>query len=275
MPKAYSIRQPVLAFFAGAAVSMLGGLIGLGGAEFRLPILITVFALYAHRAVRFNLLVSFVTLGVAAIVRIGTLPNIDLVAYADVVLAMTVGGMISAWIGAGWLARIRPDRLMSIISTLLLVVAALLAVEAVFADARLPTLPEDVVLRSCVGVAGGLLIGAISSLLGVAGGEFIIPILIFVFGADVKTAGTLSLLISIPVVAVGVARHRLSGHYRSRDVMTHLVLPMSAGSVVGVILGGFLASAAAAAPLKLVLAVILAWSAIKLRKHPTRNEHFS
>jgi uncharacterized membrane protein YfcA len=275
LPKAYSIRQPVLAFFAGAAVSMLGGLIGLGGAEFRLPILITVFALYAHRAVRFNLLVSFVTLGVAAIVRIGTLPNIDLVAYADVVLAMTAGGMISAWIGAGWLARIRPDRLMSIISTLLLVVAALLAVEAVFADARLPTLPEDGVLRSCVGVAGGLLIGAISSLLGVAGGEFIIPILIFVFGADIKTAGTLSLLISIPVVAVGVARHRLSGHYRSRDVMTHLVLPMSAGSVVGAILGGFLASAAAAAPLKLVLAVILAWSAIKLRKHPTRDEHFS
>ena len=33
----------ILAFAAGAAVGILGGLIGLGGAEFRLPILIGAF----------------------------------------------------------------------------------------------------------------------------------------------------------------------------------------------------------------------------------------
>ena len=33
---------------AGAAVAILGGLIGLGGAEFRLPLLIGIFALYAQ-----------------------------------------------------------------------------------------------------------------------------------------------------------------------------------------------------------------------------------
>jgi hypothetical protein len=36
----YSIRPPLSAASAGAAVAILGGLIGLGGAEFRLPILI-------------------------------------------------------------------------------------------------------------------------------------------------------------------------------------------------------------------------------------------
>ena len=46
----YPINRPVVAFGAGAAVAVLGGLIGLGGAEFRLPVLITVFALYPHRA---------------------------------------------------------------------------------------------------------------------------------------------------------------------------------------------------------------------------------
>lgn len=46
-----------------------------------------------------------------------------------------------------------------------------------------------------VAVFLGVLIGIISSLLGVAGGEVIIPILILVFGIDVKLAGTMSLII--------------------------------------------------------------------------------
>jgi len=39
-------------------------------------------------------------------------------------------------------------------------------------------------------------IGLVSSVLGVAGGELIVPTLVFGFGADIKTAGTASLLIS-------------------------------------------------------------------------------
>jgi uncharacterized protein len=54
----YPIRRPLAAALAGAAVAILGGLIGLGGAEFRLPVLISVFALFPHRAVRTNLLIS-------------------------------------------------------------------------------------------------------------------------------------------------------------------------------------------------------------------------
>jgi hypothetical protein len=41
-------------------------LIGLGGAEYRLPILIGMFALYPHRAVRTNLLISLATLAMSA-----------------------------------------------------------------------------------------------------------------------------------------------------------------------------------------------------------------
>ena len=54
----YSIRRPIAAFCAGAAVAVLGGLIGLGGAEFRLPLLIAIFELFPHRAIRINLLKS-------------------------------------------------------------------------------------------------------------------------------------------------------------------------------------------------------------------------
>jgi|SRR5262245_18795993 len=55
----YPIRRPLAALLAGASVALLGGLIGLGGAEFRLPLLIAVFALYPHRAIRINLLITF------------------------------------------------------------------------------------------------------------------------------------------------------------------------------------------------------------------------
>ena len=44
----YPIRRPIAAALAGVAVAILGGLIGLGGAEFRLPLLIAVFAVFAH-----------------------------------------------------------------------------------------------------------------------------------------------------------------------------------------------------------------------------------
>ena len=49
-----SYRHPVGAFLAGAAVGLLGGLIGLGGAEFRLPVLIGAFQFAALEAVIIN-----------------------------------------------------------------------------------------------------------------------------------------------------------------------------------------------------------------------------
>lgn len=271
MDKTYSIRRPVIALIAGALVGTVGGLIGLGGAEFRLPVLITIFTLYPHRAVRFNLLVSLATLAFAAVTRLQFLPVINVSTYADVVLSMTACGIVSAWIGAGLLSRVEPSRLMAIISALLVVVAALLFAETIYTDASMPALPQEPVLRVVSGVLAGLLVGAVSSLLGVAGGEFIIPILIFIFGTDIKSAGTLSLLISLPVVAVGVAKHYLTGHYRSHDVLIFLVVPMSAGSAIGAALGGLLANAVPVDALKIVLAVVLASSAIKLRHHGQRR----
>jgi uncharacterized membrane protein YfcA len=144
----------------------------------------------------------------------------------------------------------------------------MLIFEGVSAHEAQPLLPVHPVLRTAFGFTAGLLVGAISSLLGVAGGEFIIPILMFGFGLDIKTAGTLSVIISLPVVAVGVIRHRLNGHYRSRDVLVYLVLPMSAGSVVGAIVGGVLADHVPTGAIKLILGIVLLLSAVKLWRKP-------
>ena len=45
---------PIEAFTTGAAVGVLGGMIGLGGAEYRLPVLIGLFGFVALQAVIVN-----------------------------------------------------------------------------------------------------------------------------------------------------------------------------------------------------------------------------
>lgn len=97
----YSVQRPFAAFSAGAAVAALGGLIGLGGAEFRLPLLITVFELYPHRAIRINLLISLAALSVSGMSRLAFAGATHVFDYTPVIMAMIAGGMASAWMGAG------------------------------------------------------------------------------------------------------------------------------------------------------------------------------
>jgi uncharacterized membrane protein YfcA len=260
----YPIRRPLAAASAGAVVALLGGLIGLGGAEFRLPLLIAVFALYPHRAIRINLLISLATLTMSAVSRLSFVHATSVADYKVEIGGMMAGGIIAAWLGAGYLSRIPKSKIMGVIAVLLLGTAVLLAVETSISRTAWTLLAQDSAWHAPAAVIAGLLVGTISSLLGVAGGEFIIPILIFIFGADIRTAGTVSVLISIPIVLSGVARHWFTGHYCSQTMLAYLVLPMCIGSFVGAMIGGYIAAWAPTDALRLVLAAILALSAIKL-----------
>jgi len=113
----------------------------------------------------------------------------------------------------------------------------------------------------------GIAIGLVSSLLGVAGGELIIPTLLFGYGADIKTAGTASLLISLPTVLTGVVRYIRQGALRDRTDVTQTIAPMGIGSILGAIVGGLLVGIIAPAILKLGLGVILLVSAIRTFHH--------
>lgn len=78
------------------------------------------------------------------------------------------------------------------------------------------------------------------------------------------------MLISVPIVIAGITRHVMSGHFRSRSMLTYLVLPMSIGSAFGAVAGGYMAAWAPSDALRIVLAVILAVSALKLMWHRGR-----
>jgi uncharacterized membrane protein YfcA len=243
---------------------MLGGLIGLGGAEFRLPVLLGAFALAAHDAVRLNLLMSLATLAAAAVARFGFAAFPALAGHWPEILALMLAAMLAAWFGAGLLARLDARRLTRIIAVLLAAIGALLLVEAVAGEAMQPGAAPGGWWRAPAGAVAGLAIGLVSSLLGVAGGELIIPTLIFGFGVDIRTAGTASLIISLPAVAVGVLRHARAGGYQDRAMLAKIGAPMALGSVAGAFAGAALLPFVPVAALKLLLGAILLAASVKL-----------
>jgi hypothetical protein len=86
---------------AGGLIGTLGGLIGLGGAEFRLPVLVGLFRLDTLEAIIFNKAMSLVVVAVALFARLGTIPVGEMLEHAGVVLNLLAGSLIGAWWAAG------------------------------------------------------------------------------------------------------------------------------------------------------------------------------
>jgi len=255
-------RRAALAFGVGLAVGVLGGLIGLGGAEFRLPALVRLLHYPLRRAVPVNLVVSAFTLGAALIVRSRTLSLEPVVPYAPAVVGLLAGALLGAYLGPALALRLSARQFARLVAALLLGIGVLLIVEAFIPLGRgaAVTGPPAMVLS---GLAAGAGIGLVSSLLGVAGGELIIPTLVFIYGMTVKDAGTGAVLISLPTVLVGIGRWVRTGEAKLRAELGEVILPMGAGSVLGAAAGGLLAAVAPAPVIKLLLGLILVFSALR------------
>ena len=147
---------------------------------------------------------------------------------------------------------------------LLLIIGVALIIEAFIPQNSSGFVPLNPIWRAVTGILFGLAIGLVSSLLGVAGGELIIPTLIFAFGADVKIAGTASLFISFPTIVVGLLRYARRGAFTDRTSLSETVAPMGVGSIIGAIIGGLLVGVIPANLLKLALGIILIVSALRI-----------
>ena len=117
------------------------------------------------------------------------------------------------------------------------------------------------------GVIAGFGIGIVASLLGVAGGELLIPTLVLLFGADIKLAGSLSLAVSLPTMLIGFACYSRDRSFVVLRENGRFVLVMAAGSIAGSFVGGQLLGVVPDAFLLALLAVILVLSAFKAWLH--------
>ena len=185
----------------------LGGLIGLGGGEFRLPVLMYGIGFDARSAVPLNLLTSLVTLTFGLALRSGAVSLTAVLPYFPAMLGLVAGGMLSAFYGAQLVSRLRDAHLTRLIAVLLAGLGLLMMAEAFLPFQSGELLPASGPVHFAAGAVIGVGVGLVSSTLGVAGGELLIPALILIFGADIKTAGSASILISIGVVLIGLWRH--------------------------------------------------------------------
>lgn len=87
------------------------------------------------------------------------------------------------------------------------------------------------------------------------------------FAVDIKTAGSLSLLVSLPTMLVAFARYSRDGSFAVLGTNLRFTAVMAAGSIAGALLGGLLVGVFPDLVLIPALAVILLISSVKLARH--------
>ncbi|MFE9098546.1 TSUP family transporter [Streptomyces sp. NPDC007264] len=183
-----STHSAPVVFGAGAAIGVLGGMIGLGGAEFRLPLLISLFGFAALSAVILNKAMSLVVVLAALPARLAAVSVSEVAAHWPVAVNLLAGSLAGAWAGASWAVRMRGSTLYKVLAELMVLMAVALLVTHTTALGTL-TLPLWAEVPS--GVVAGFGIGVVAAIMGVAGGELLIPTIVLLFGVDIKTAGSL------------------------------------------------------------------------------------
>lgn len=257
-------KRIILGLSVAIPIGLVGGLIGLGGAEFRLPVLAGPLQFTPRRAVPINLAISMVTLSAALMVRGKVLPLTQILSLVPVITILILSAMPAAFFGATWVSRIPNDKLKRILLIVLLVIGLGLIIEAFLPKNAAGFIPENIGWQILTGVFLGIGIGLFSSVLGVAGGELIIPALVFAYGIDIKLAGTASLLISLPTVLVGVLRFNNQGGYSQKQELYETVFPMGIGSIIGAVFGGLMVRYVPTDMLKIILGLILCYSAWRI-----------
>lgn len=261
---------PVVAL-AGASVGLLGGLIGLGGAEFRLPLLIGLFGYGALHAVILNKTMSLVVVAAALPVRMLSIPFSDMAEHWDVAANLLAGSLFGAWLGANWATRMRTGALYQVLSVLLVGIAVVLYASH---QGEMGAIGLDGPALVVVGVAAGVGIGVVASVMGVAGGELLIPTIVLLYGLDIKLAGSMSLAVSLPTMIVAFGRYSQDQSFSILATHRRFVLTMAAGSLVGSVIGGLLVDPVPEGILIPALTAILVVSAVKVWRHRgTDDDH--
>jgi uncharacterized protein len=253
--------KSIWGFATGTVIGVLGGLMGLGGAEFRLPVLVGLFKFSTIQAIIINLVVSLVTVVFSFIFRSAAIPLSDVVLNYPVIINLLAGSLIGAFLGVKLATKMNAHRLDTIIFIFLLLIGVFMISHPMMHFKHLGLAPTTTMI---FGFAAGMVIGTFSSMLGVAGGELIIPTIILLFAIDIKLAGSLSLCVSFPTVLIGITKYRQNKAFEVVKANRIFLIAMAAGSVTGAFIGSIILIGIGQGTLQVVLGIVLLASAIKI-----------
>jgi putative Mn2+ efflux pump MntP len=252
-------RRTVGAAVAGLLTGLAAGLIGVGGGEFRLPVLVRVLGFPLKLAASTNLAVGFLTVSAGTLWRAGGHAWArDEVALVGVMALASVVGALAGCVLRGKL----PLRLFrAAMGGYLVAVGLWMIVEALTHTEHVLFEPTGL-SRLVLAGAGAWAVAVVSGALGVAGGELRIPMLVYLFGLPLVTAGTLSLAVSIPTVAAAVA----ADWYGARPPRwaIEVAVVMGVASVGGTLVGAAFLPLVSRDALKGLLGIVLVLATVRL-----------
>src|SRR5262249_14017026 len=127
LPKSPQTFNVLAVYSGGTVIGILGGLIGLGGAEFRLPLLSGGLCGFgALEAVILNKAMSLVVVATALPFRTAVVPFSTVLAQWSIVVTLLSGSVVGAWGGAGWATHMQSQRLYKVLAMLLVGIAGVL-----------------------------------------------------------------------------------------------------------------------------------------------------
>jgi uncharacterized membrane protein YfcA len=257
-------RQGVIATTSGAITGMAAGFIGVGGGEFRIPVLVSLLGFPLKLAGGVNLLVGVFTVALGVLRRWGQQP----LTRDDLILVGIMGVVSLAGAAAGVLGRKRmPVRPLRVFFCTYLIVAGLWMLYESIAHVEHVLLEPTGMLRWTLAASIGFAVALVSGVLGVAGGEMRIPALLYLFGVPIVEAGTLSLAVSVPTVVAGAFTDRRLGGIP--DSVIRVALLMGIASAVGVLAGAALVPYASREVIKGALGVVLLLATVRLAVGPS------
>ncbi|MGA0010234.1 MAG: sulfite exporter TauE/SafE family protein [Candidatus Nanopelagicales bacterium] len=245
----------------GAGAGIVSGLFGVGGGIVLVPYLVLVRG-WQQKQAQATSLVMVAMAATAGLVQYALADQVVWAAGA----AVLVGGLVGALVGSSLVARLQ-SWILQVAFAGLLIIAALRMVTTSVSDA--PGTPPDldaVVIGAYIG--SGLAMGILSALFGIGGGILLVPLLVTVFGYDVRLAAGTSLAVMGLIALVGALR-------QSRQGATHwgAGVLLGLGGIAGGLVGAALAQRVPLVVLTWLFAALLAYTAVRLAMTGWRGRH--
>jgi uncharacterized membrane protein YfcA len=194
----------IVAIALGLVIGALVGLLGGGGSILAVPALVYAAGQDLPQAVATSLLVVGITALVALLPRLGR----GQIAWRIAVL-FGAAGAATAFAGAAVNRVLPPQLVLGLFAALMIGAGVRMLSEKPATGAACATDGGRVNWRRCLPrtLAGGLVVGFLTGLLGVGGGFLIIPVLVVVLGLPLEVAIGTSLLVVAVNSAAGFAAH--------------------------------------------------------------------
>lgn len=258
-----NLTKILISILTGFILGYFAGVIGVGGGEFRLPVLIYILKLPIFTAITGNLLIGLLTVIATSVMRIKFgMVNNEVILIA---IFMSITSVIGAYSGVIMTNKIKVKTLKIIISIFLIIAGIKFILN--------PLIKQNFVVyflpnwqKILISLFIGYFVGIISGILGVAGGEYRIPLIIYLLGIDIKLAGTTSLFVSIPTQTCGFLKHYHLGHLEKKYLL--IIILMGIFSFIGGYFGVYTAYFIQKETLELILGVILLFATVRMLSKP-------